>query len=694
MGYPGSGKTTLLKWVAWKTAKESRPNKKFIAPVYIPLRRYHDMPGDDPFLKLMRLFVEQLILLHSITSYPGVEKTQNLLQRAPFLFLFDGLNEIVATDETKNDIEEVAMTIRLICELFPQSRYILTSRKYQQEEKIIKALKPQVVFDIRELSFDQAQEFIKKYDSDIETKLLSFSDLPPRLRKMGQTPLYLSFIIELSQMGTKFADSPIGIIFDIMHKRLEWENISFSTVSTVKHRSPKSLEKDFPGYFVKKQALISLAKLAQKSKGVIRYNDPSNQSESALQMITNLTGDQKVSKELIIGWCKKDLLYFDGDYLEFWHPVFQAYLLSEELAEELDKLYNKDISEFYVELKKVTRNWALHEILSMSVALVDPEIAKAVLTYTVGEDIILAGMCLNNLPSFHQDRIRLIQKFQKVYRIVRIDWFGFPIFVLVVAGLLLIILPKETPLISSLFYYLHNSISDLAFIGSLTTLGIFLEALRIIYSQWVNKVYISPISVALGHLHFPESADMLNQIINASQYYVIEGSSETALRAKLENVDTLDDLREALLTPATANFAIAELAKRGNEKTIRILLELLEETMNSWGTYKYFGETVVANLLLVPRHKWLLDLMTQTLRRFYQQYPELITWKTRIDLYKFLKTTNSKVLALPYPRLSEIISLYKDTGFRSFFFVKIIVVNFILFLLIAVFWQLSKWILR
>jgi hypothetical protein len=694
LGGPGSGKTTLLKWVSLQVSKNKMQKKdlnKFVVPLYIPLKRYPEILGDDPFHKLLGLFIEQLILYHGITSFINSKQMQDLLQEIPFLFLLDGINDVISNDETEKDIEKVTTAIQLVSELFPKSRYILTSRKYLEEKKIIKSLKPQLILDVRELSFEQAQDFIKKYELENEANSLLFSDLPPRIRKLGQTPLYLRFIAELHQTGLPFSDTPIGIISNIMHQRLEWENISTDNTLPTLHKTPK---KHFPSDLLEKQALIALAKLAQKFQGVIKYDDPDNKSETALLTITNLTGKQEIAKILIARWCQKDLLYFVGEHIEFWHPVFQTYLIAEEMAEEFTTYFSNSPLELRHQLKQIISNTTLHDILSMSIALVNTNVARIILDVVINEDIVLAGMCLNNAPNLQDERLSFIKKLSNTYKILRVDWFGFPIVIGITLTVFVLLLPFDIPFLPNLFYTINNSMSLFVFIAWVAASGIFFEFMRVVYSHWVNKNYMSPISKALGHMHYPDSTALLDEIVSTSYLGIIDGVNEAGLRAKLENVDTLDDLQFALMYPTTMPIAVRELAKRCNENTICILVELLERTMLTEGTSTIIqtSKYVVENLLLLPKHAWIRELIAPSLLRFYKNHSNLINWSTRVNLYKYLTSVKSEVISYPLPRFLELVSTNTDSGYSMVELYKWIAMFFLMYLALGLALQVTNWL--
>jgi len=546
--------------------------------------------------------------------------------------------------------------------LFPKNSYVFSSRNYLQS-KLSKKLGISNVFELQELSYDEADEFISRYNSEATENKISFADFPSRLRHLGQTPLYLRFILELFDETSHLVKSPTGIVSGVMQKRLEWENLPCDT--NIDHE----IYQEKPSILIEFNALIAIAKLLENSGGAFQYYNSNPSTPSALRVITEIVGDHTKAELLIDEWCKKQILILNGEYVEFWHPVFQTYLLATDTANSIIKYFMQSINEEWTSKLQNIIEKTSDETVAMSIALIEPKIALDVVRFLKDKDTVLTGMCLNNMPDAKELRTQFINELYRIFLIIRIDWIGFPLFITLF--ILLIVSPTISMFFGPIIYLpksLYEIVSLPFFIGLITFIGIIWEFCRILYAKWINHNFIKPIAITLGYMRFPDAINKLDQMIKKSNaIYFVQGIEHVLASIRLENVDSFDDLKKVLENKRTRVAAINEIAKRQNDERIPILLELLIKY-----TDKATLETVI-NLLPVIIDQGISQYgeeVRNTLINFYQLNRQVLTWATRIRLYRKLRKMHLTQIPYPWPNLRELLLPRISSGFEYLDLIK------------------------
>lgn len=143
----GMGKSTLLKMI-YRFAID----KAAILPFFIDIKSLSDSNGIST--------VEDYIIktFPSFTNAPTKEFFFKLLDENPFLFIFDGADEV-----SESDKKEVFMNINRFVSKIPKSKVIISTR---EEEKIIYSFSEFEVYNVEKLTFDQACNILRKYSED------------------------------------------------------------------------------------------------------------------------------------------------------------------------------------------------------------------------------------------------------------------------------------------------------------------------------------------------------------------------------------------------------------------------------------------------------------------------------------------------------------------------------------------------
>jgi hypothetical protein len=130
VGLPGSGKTTLLQHVLLKSAKgdSARQPPEAPIPLFIRVRDLDpsDLPSADDLLQIAegRVFAE---------ARPGFLRRQ--FEAGRVLLLVDGLDEVVVRSR-----EDLMRWIRDLVELYPRSRYVVSSRPAGYQSEVFRTL--------------------------------------------------------------------------------------------------------------------------------------------------------------------------------------------------------------------------------------------------------------------------------------------------------------------------------------------------------------------------------------------------------------------------------------------------------------------------------------------------------------------------------------------------------------------------
>jgi hypothetical protein len=480
LGDAGIGKTTVLSWIALKTAildraehTDGQRKEGVLLPLYVPLQRYPASTGGRHLEKLLCTIGDSLVDFRGLATLLDADEVFELLRCLPFLLLLDGLNDIPSR-EFDGFLEGVSILIKSCS----SNRHILTSRKYRHEQ-IVKNLSMLVPLELTVMSFDDSEDFIRRYRSKLNLPEVSFEDFDPRIRHLGQTPLYLRFILELYAEESPLAHTNAGLISGVMQKRLEWEHIPLGMdkedVSSVSS----------PAEVLEWKSLLVLAQLLRRTGGIAPCFDTGHPSLSALPLIEEVVGDRGHAQKLIDNWHQKQILRLSNGDLKFWHPVFQTFLVAVEIAQEIQKLCKEENEkQRRKRLIEMISNETQREALAMAMALIEFRTAREVVQLIIDEDTVLASMCLDNLPDAEEARAEFIRDLHKTYSVVRIDYLGIPMLIALVVIPALPLIPYIGDIIGRRISYISASVSPLILIGGTATVAILLESSRVLYGRW------------------------------------------------------------------------------------------------------------------------------------------------------------------------------------------------------------------
>ncbi|MBU7045439.1 MAG: NACHT domain-containing protein, partial [Theionarchaea archaeon] len=199
LGNPGGGKTLLLQYIALKAS--TNPGVLGInrlLPVFIPLREYN---GKDMTLKEF--------IFHCIKDqicHMSEDVFEILLERNLFIFLFDGLHEVVP----KSERVEVSRRIEIFMAVYPHTRMVLTSRPSGYKIASIEAIPH---YTIAEFSDKEIEEFLEKWiafqgkngkfkNSGEKVQLISMTK--EGIQELARNPHFLTILAFIHKKGKKF----------------------------------------------------------------------------------------------------------------------------------------------------------------------------------------------------------------------------------------------------------------------------------------------------------------------------------------------------------------------------------------------------------------------------------------------------------------------------------------------------------
>ncbi|HDI6194197.1 TPA: NACHT domain-containing protein, partial [Escherichia coli] len=163
------GKSTLMK----RIALDCIANKEYI-PIYIELRRAKD-------------YDFALQVKHQLGL--GEDISDNCLKKIPFIYLFDGIDEI--PQQLKSKIVNLLSTF---ANNFSESKIIITSR----HDNFLSELHGFSRFKINPLETNQAYDLLRRYDGrgPISSQLIKGLRLENghNLNEFLSTPLYVSLL--------------------------------------------------------------------------------------------------------------------------------------------------------------------------------------------------------------------------------------------------------------------------------------------------------------------------------------------------------------------------------------------------------------------------------------------------------------------------------------------------------------------
>lgn len=148
LGKPGGGKTLLLQYIALKAS--TNPGVLGInrlLPVLVPLREYSGKVTLKEFI--FHCIKDQL-------DHMPEDVFEIFLERNLFIFLFDGLHEVVS----KSERVEVSRHIEKFMALYPRTRMVVTSRPSGYKAASIEAIPH---YTIAEFSDKEIEEFLEKW---------------------------------------------------------------------------------------------------------------------------------------------------------------------------------------------------------------------------------------------------------------------------------------------------------------------------------------------------------------------------------------------------------------------------------------------------------------------------------------------------------------------------------------------------
>ncbi|WP_185090698.1 NACHT domain-containing protein [Vibrio diabolicus] len=154
----GMGKSTILKMLFRYTIEQAS-----ILPFYIDLK---SLIKENDVISIESYILENY---PSFTEEPSINFIRSLISKNPYLFLFDGADEV--PDSKK---EKVFNVINVFSKKAKNSNFVIASRK---EDKIISAFPNFEVLNINPLEIEESEELLLKCGKDKEVSARLISEL-------------------------------------------------------------------------------------------------------------------------------------------------------------------------------------------------------------------------------------------------------------------------------------------------------------------------------------------------------------------------------------------------------------------------------------------------------------------------------------------------------------------------------------
>jgi len=235
LGDPGGGKSTACQRTVWELAKEGLKQKQEMAiiPVYLELGIYRSnqiiFEGLAPYQEILQLCAQTISKMISFDIDDmqfDWQRLQECMGLSPFVFFFDGLNEVGGMHR-----EKLVLGIKEFTKFFSgrKHRFVITTRKFDYEYELSEVL-PSHVFkplEILELDSKGINEFIMLDLGKITNAYTLLESLPDTYNP--DKTLFKTSLAVLKIDNLNPTKNPLETIKDILKKR-EFTNHQYKQI--------------------------------------------------------------------------------------------------------------------------------------------------------------------------------------------------------------------------------------------------------------------------------------------------------------------------------------------------------------------------------------------------------------------------------------------------------------------------------
>jgi hypothetical protein len=405
LGSPGVGKSCLLRYIALRVSQDhaSLGLKEPLLPVLIPLRECHQFGKGE----MLKDFIFHYIK-GKICSLPD-EILSTLLEKNTFLFLFDGLDEILNESERV----ELSRQIEQFMGQYKDTKIIMTSRPagYQpasligsiphytlsefNEEEIRELLGKWFIFldKIEEERFDIVNTE-KKADKLAD---IIINEKKGRILKLARNPLLLTILILIHRVGKTIPERRAEF-YEYAVKTISgsWENWKNLEI----HKDRNIPDQDIILHILEK---IGFYLHSQKQENVVHLTELEQWIQEAMEEEMGTCSSKQINDFIWMLRERSGLLVERGiDLYGFVHLTFQEYFAARYIAIGRGIIKVQELIHEYL----YSSRW--REVFFLAISIANPQEADIILDATVKahnpfeeyihSNLIIAGSMLTDLP--------------------------------------------------------------------------------------------------------------------------------------------------------------------------------------------------------------------------------------------------------------------------------------------------------
>ena len=394
-GDPGSGKTTLLRHLAMEFAKkalrEHERTGSYLGthiPVYVNLGDYESSSrqkrGYENILVLIQSELRNVPEATTLASALGEE-----ISEQPFVFLFDGLNE-VPRDQQAACVGE----LRQFIDRFSNNLYLVASRRVSYQDVRLRLGYPHVL-NIDGMSTEGMEEYLRRHLEDPQAIASISKQLNdnPRLRELAQNPLLLAIIIQVYEKHCRRVGTETQL------PRSRGKLIGQCVQSLLERGGPSGRSK------WQHDILVPLGYQMQVEGLQLARRDVYSIVNHVLDQHRTVAKSDEVLGELL----RDQILIETADgRIGFWHQAFQEYFAACQIKAEWEDECKKGE---YPKTEKYVQDPHWHYIFALMAGIVAggksgkgaQAVAEELFDFVRLRSKLLAAMCLSNTDDLSKE---------------------------------------------------------------------------------------------------------------------------------------------------------------------------------------------------------------------------------------------------------------------------------------------------
>jgi HEAT repeat protein len=319
MGKAGSGKSTALQQLLLNKAKEAQRNSEALIPVLVKLRSWQSFPSVIALI--------QDVLETGIQRRLDEETIIDLLFAGRLLLLIDGVNELPSYFQDRNpshDVEAFRKKYRKTSMIFT-TRVLGVSRNLGIAKQM----------EMLPLSDREMRQFIERcLPQQIEQMLNRLGD---RLRRLGETPLLLSMLCDISRQREDGLPANLGSPFR-----------EFAEIYDHKIQENIPVDDKYKRWVSELLQQLAFAMMPQNDPHGLQQDIPKFEAE---KILVKLLYDESrdYAKQCLENLFKYHLIQVNTDQkIKFCHQSIQEYYAAEYLWRQLEDLTNEKLQKSYI----------------------------------------------------------------------------------------------------------------------------------------------------------------------------------------------------------------------------------------------------------------------------------------------------------------------------------------------------------